>query len=302
MPTAIKAIVQGAYDQQAIRIQSGNRICQHYYQARGVNPGEKPSEEMSAADQKILKRILDEYKLLAEGLTKLDPEKAFPSTEFLPDFSTTLLIQQYLAFKQAEDLAFKKIETALIGIPIYEQFLRSVTGCGTAMSGVLIATLDVHKATYPSQFWAAAGLDVGPDGRGRSRRKEHLVTRKYINKDGKEAERVGITFNPFLKSKLVYVLAGCLMKARNPYYKGVYDNYRHRLEHHVDWKQTTPLHRHHAARRYMIKVFLANLHTKWRELEGLPVPPPYHVAKLGMPLHHHSARKPDQGPQDIAAE
>lgn len=287
--TSLKALVQGAYDLQKLRMQAGNRICQSYYQSHGVTPGTKPAEEMSAEDQKILKRILDEYKLLAEGLSKRDPKKTFKPTQYLPEFSTFQLVAQYQRLHQTELLAFRDIETALIGIPIYEQFLKSVSGCGPAMSAVLLATLDIHRATYPSQFWAAAGLDVAPDGRGRSRRKEHLVTRQYIDKDGKPAERVGITFNPFLKSKLVFVLAGCLIKSRNPYYKGIYDTYKHRLENHPNWIEKTKGHRHNAARRYMVKMLLRDLWEAWRKIEGLPIPPSYPEAKLGLPPH--SGRK-----------
>lgn len=282
--TSLKALVQGAYDLQKLRVQAGNRICQSYYQSHGVEPGEKPAEAMTADDQKLLKRIMDEYKLMAAGLSKRDPRKTFRSTKYLPEFSTLQLVGQYERLSQTEAMAFKDIETALIGIPIYDQFLKSVTGCGPAMSGVLLATLDIHRATYPSQFWAAAGLDVAPDGRGRSRRKEHLVTRKYIDRDGKEAERVGITFNPFLKTKL-FVLASCFMRNGNEYYRSVYDNYKHRLESHPNWTDKTPGHRNNAARRYMIKIFLADLWRKWRELEGLPIAPSYAEGKLGMPPH-----------------
>ena len=292
--TSLKALVQGAYDLQKLRVQAGNRICQSFYQSHGVAPGEKPKDEMDAEDQKVLKRVLAEYKLLAAGLSKRDPKKTFKPTKYLPEFSTVQLVAQYQRLSQVEELAFKDIETALIGLPIYEQFLKSVTGCGPAMSGVLLATLDIHRATYPSQFWAAAGLDVAPDGRGRSRRKEHLVVRKYIDKDGNEAERLGITFNPFLKTKM-FVLASCFMRNNNPYYRGVYDNYKHRIQNHPNWADKSDGHRNNASRRYMAKIFLVDLWKKWREIEGLPVTPSYAEAKLGMAPHHRSAR-------DIAAE
>ena len=47
-------------------------------------------------------------------------------------------------------------------------------------------------------------------------------------------------------------------------------------------------HRAAAAKRYMIKMFLVELHTRWRELEGLEVRPPYREAVLGMPPHRGS--------------
>jgi hypothetical protein len=46
----------------------------------------------------------------------------------------------------------------------------------------------------------------------------------------------------------------------------------------------TKAHINAMALRYVAKIFLVDLHAKWRELEGLPVPAPYSEAKLG--LHH----------------
>lgn len=47
---------------------------------------------------------------------------------------------------------------------------------------------------------------------GRSRKEHALVNRVYMNKDGEEATRKSITFNPFLKTKLIGVLGGSLLK------------------------------------------------------------------------------------------
>lgn len=47
---------------------------------------------------------------------------------------------------------------------------------------------------------------------GRSRKEHALVNRTYIKKDGEEATRRSITFNPFLKTKMIGVLGGSLLK------------------------------------------------------------------------------------------
>jgi hypothetical protein len=44
-------------------------------------------------------------------------------------------------------------------------------------------------------------------------------------------------------------------------------------------------HRHQMAIRYIVKIFLIDLHVAWRQMEGLPLSQPYHVAKLGMRDH-----------------
>jgi hypothetical protein len=80
-----------------------------------------------------------------------------------------------------------------------------------------------------------------------------------------------------------------------------YLNYKNRLAHSekktievvkggekktVAWKDAKPAHRHRAAIRYMVKMWMIELYTKWREIEGLPVRAPYQSEKLG---HDHAA-------------
>jgi len=123
-------------------------------------------------------------------------------------------------------------------------------------------------------------------GKGRSRQKGHLVKVKYINKDGEEKEKDGISFNPFLKTKLIGVLGSSFLKVKDSPYKTAYYNYKHRLESEEKYKDDTKGHRHNMAIRYAVKLFLADLYTAWRPLEGLPVAPTYHEGKLG---HVHRA-------------
>jgi hypothetical protein len=285
--TPLKALVQGAYDVQKLRVAIGNRICQSFYQSRGVAPGDKPKEKLDAENQRLLSRIKSEYHGLASGMTRLKRDTFVP-TEFLPDFVIIELCRLHEGLEDQEAIAFKSVERALDGHSVWEGFLKSVTGCGPAMAGVLLSTLDARRAEYPSCFWSYAGLDVAEDGRGRSRRKEHLVKRTYVNRDGETDERDSITFNGFLKTKL-FVLASCFMRNGNPYYRAIYDNYKHRLENHPSWMDKTPGHRNNAARRYMLKIFLANLWNEWRKIEGLPIVPSYAEAKLGMLPHHRRA-------------
>lgn len=128
---------------------------------------------------------------------------------------------------------------------------------------------------------------------GRSKKKEHLREVQYADKDGKPATRVGITFNPFLKTKLVGVLGASFLRAGDSPYAKIYYDYKHRMESHAkygvhnDKKKddeghivTSKLRRHNMAIRYMIKMFLIDLYKAWRELEGLEVAPPYSEAKL----------------------
>jgi len=129
-------------------------------------------------------------------------------------------------------------------------------------------------------------VDVAEDGKARSKRTEHLVDREYIDKKGKLKTKKSITFNPFLKTKLLGVLGPSFLKAgqTSPYAKIYYD-YKNRLENHKIYKDTTKGHRHKMANRYMVKMFLIDLHINWRSIAGLPVSDPYHIAKLGYQKH-----------------
>ena len=131
------------------------------------------------------------------------------------------------------------------------------------------------------------GLDVGPDGKGRSRKAEHLIDREYTDKEGNQSTRKSITYNPFAKTKLMGVLAGSFLRCGSPYAQ-VYKDYKQRLENHPSHKDKTANHRHQMAMRYMCKRFLVDLYMAWRPLEGLEVTEEYAVRKLGINTSHHA--------------
>jgi len=135
----------------------------------------------------------------------------------------------------------------------------------------------------------------------RSRKRQHLVRRKYIDKEGNEQERDSITYSPFLRSKLLGVIGTSFLRSESPWRKS-YDDYKHRIESDPNRRRwsaalakeiteangnpSSELWRkgriHSAALRYMVKMFVLELYKQWRPLEGLPVYPPYHEAKLGL--------------------
>lgn len=120
------------------------------------------------------------------------------------------------------------------------------------------------------------------------RRKGDTEMFEYTDKDGKKAMKRGITYNPVLKTKLMGVLTGCLLKAKDPTYSTIYYDYRARLDKEGKYKNATDGHKNMMAQRYMIKQFLRNLWVAWRELEGLEVNFPYEVAKLGNKPHKYN--------------
>jgi hypothetical protein len=111
-----------------------------------------------------------------------------------------------------------------------------------------------------------------------------LVESTYLDKEKKEQTKMGISFNPFLKTKLVGVLGSSFLKqsaVKCPYRK-IYDDYKHRLENSPAHVEKSKGHRHSMAVRYAVKRFLADLYVAWRTLEGLPVANEYSVDKLGI--------------------
>jgi len=297
----LRTIVRGAYDVQKLRIQMGNRIVGNFKAKLGQEPG-KPEEEMDPDSKAILKRLRERFYKITDGVKTFPRQATFKGDEVISSYTELCLLAQYVDLEKHEAQHFRRLGNILKEYPIWNGFLESVKGIGPAMGGVIISEIDIHKARYASSIWRYAGLDVAADGRGRSRRKEHLEVVEYENKDGEKAKRDSITFNPFLKTKLMGVLAASFLKCgETSPYAAVYYERKARLEQHAVYgiandeariaeykeksggKKYAPKgHRHNMALRFMVKMFLIDLYKAWRELEGLEVFPPYHEAKLGL--------------------
>jgi len=281
----LRALVRSFYDAQKLRVEAGNRLVANVRVRLGQEPGAK-TEEMPEEGQKLLKELVLEYKRLTDSLTsksnraKVKAVEANKNGVILTAFEYEL-VGHYTRLLENEEELGKGIAYMVAEFPIWKEFLKDVKGVGPTMAAIIISELDPHKARHASSFWKYSGLDVAEDGRGRSRRSEHLVDVTYTDKSGKEQTRKSITFNPFLKTKLIGVLGSSFLRAASPY-KLIYSGYKNRLENHAVYKDVSKGHRHNMAMRYMVKMFLVDLYVKWRELEGLPVTPPYAEAKLGL--------------------
>lgn len=338
----LRTMVRGAYDLQQLRMQTGLRLVANFRAKLAlsgvVEDEEEPEdhtlteeeweEEEEKANQKKeaesgIKMLKKSFKRLTDGIAsevsegpmKLPRTGKFVGDRIISTHTELTLVSQYLELERQEARQFRQLENVLKHIPIYTDYLADQVGVGPAMAGVLIAYLDPAKATYISSFWKYSGLDVA-NGQGRSRRAEHLVEREYKNREGKTATRLGVTFNPFLKTKLTGVLAGSFLRSNSPWRK-VYDEYKHRIQTSgnmrpkvtvTEWKKIykkdpdrarqlwTPGRIDAASKRYMVKMFLADLWVNWRKMEGLPVSQPYAVAVQGKAPHSRpqpskSARK-----------
>lgn len=277
----LRILIRGLYDMQKLRVSTGNRIVANFKVRLGQIPGES-EDELTPKAKEILEDLRKRHERITDAIAESPRRKNFEGDGIIDNWTEYALIEQYVVLDKNEKRQATRLGKILVGYPVYTEFLADVKGVGPMMSAVIISELDPHKARYPSSFWRYVGLDVAGDGAGRSRRKEHLVDIVYIDKDKKEATRKGITFNPFAKSKLVGVLAESFLRARDNKYADIYYGYKHRLESHPKHKDKAVGHRHKMAMRFMVKAFLADLHVKWRELEGLEVTTRYSEGKLGM--------------------
>ena len=279
MKDDIKILVRGCYDLQKLRIQMGGRIVANYKVKIGQAPGEKENG-LDRDKQKVLNLLRLNHKKITDGIKRVT-RKNFDDSGVISSYAEFIVLSHYISLEREESRHFKDLEVMLKDMLIWTEFLKGVKGVGPAMAGVIISEIDIEKPIYPSSIWKYAGLDVASDGKGRSRRKEHLIDVEYINKKGEEATRKSITYNPFLKSKLMGVLGPSFLKCKSEYSEHYYYE-KTRLENHAIYKDVKPLHRHTMATRKMIKRFLVDLYAAWKALEGLPVAQEYSEAKLGM--------------------
>lgn len=295
---AVRIMTRSAYDAQKLRMMVGNRLVANFKARLGIAEPPRPEGEQTEDERealKMLNQLRGEYARLADCFrSRKMREVAFGENRLLTDETAYYLADEYFGLLANEEKNFRNLGKVLEEVPIYAEFLKGVRGCGPAMAGVIISELDPHKARTPSSFWAYVGLDVAADGRGRTRKQEHLVDRTYTSRAGQLATRKSITYNPFAKTKIMGVLAGSFLRSGSPYAQ-TYADYKLRLEHHPAHRDKTPAHRHQMALRYMAKRFLVDLHAKWRALEGLEVTEEYAVRKLGMNTSHHALAAPLAG-------
>jgi hypothetical protein len=271
---------------QKLRIQNGNRLAASFRTKLGLDSSQAESENEDA--EKVLVTLRGEFKRITDGVKRVTKAIKTDST-IITDYGELMMIQAYEQMLEAESTHEKAILAALNKELIYTEWLLGVRGVGPLMAGVILSEIDIEKCNSISALHAYCGLDVvvSTDEKGekmeegRCRKRHHLKPKTYTNRDGEETETVGITFNPFLKTKLVGVLGGVFLKLGGEY-REIYDGYKNRLENHPKHKDKTKGHRHNMAIRYMVKEFLADLWTVWRTIEGLPVRGTYAEDKLGI--------------------
>lgn len=346
----IRNLISGIYDIQKLRIATGNRIVQSFNIQMGQAPSTR-QEDLEEDTKKLLDQLREEYKKITDAyvnkyytLEQKDKNSEVVTVTLTKNASVEKIIEKmnaddksgirnikskldydlmrsYAELCNSEDTQVKVLEKEVKAHYLWDKFFADVKGCGVLMAAVCLGYLDVHKARHVSSFWKYAGLDtvavVKDDGQvireGRARKHASITEVEYTDKDGNVQTKKGLGYNPIVKTKLVGVLADCMIKAGLRSEKGadgkakvdedgnkiryalpdakyveIYLDYLSRLNQRPDTKELTDMHKHRMAVRYMIKQFLRDLWVLWRTAEGYEISEPYEVAKLGMKPHKYN--------------
>jgi hypothetical protein len=176
------------------------------------------------------------------------------------DGQAVVLLERYeRAFAELEDQITKDIERLAKETPAC-LLLMTVPGIGAGLAAKIVALIgDIGRFATVSKLWRYAGYAC-IDGK-----RETLVR-------GEPAH-----FNKRLKSA-AYLAGISFLRSGSPY-SDAYYRFRERYD--AQRPEWTPGHRHAAAMRKMIKLFLSHLWEEWRLLEGLPIRRTYVIDYLG---------------------
>lgn len=299
----IRSLVEGVYGIQKVRIATGNRVAANFRAdiARVEKSDSDKSAEEDAEVASLLDAITAEYAAIlqyAKDAKSASGSKITAATinssiraleqklQHIKDYVDYSLVTTYIHLCEAESTQLKTLKCVVEQHPMWEIFFKDVKGCGPAMAAMCLAYLNPYAARHASSFWKYAGLDVVHTDKGMRGRSMALTEdREYVDKQGNVRTKKSLTYNPELKTKLVGVLGGSFLKAKDSKYGKIYYDYKNRLDNRVGGEELTKAHKHRMATRYAVKIFLADLWAAWRTYEGLPVSKPYAEAYLGRNPH-----------------
>lgn len=182
------------------------------------------------------------------------------------DVTQKIFAKWHERFEELEKEADKDIAALVDGVAIVKQ-LTELKGIGRLLAAKVVAMIDIERADTVSALWRYAGYGVVEGGRERPVKGEKLH------------------YNIRLKTTL-YLVATSFLRCGSPY-RALYDSSKAYYEaNRPEWNKARI---HAASLRRMIKVFLAHLWMRWRELEGLPTRALYAHERLG----HSSYEAPE---------
>lgn len=181
--------------------------------------------------------------------------------------------------------------------PIAKILKDKVFGIGPVITAGLVAHIDIHKAKTAGAIWRYAGLDPTSKWNKGEKRPWNASLKTLCWKVGQSFMKFSNRSDCFYgqlyrKQKEFYVeknlsggfkgLSEEVLGAKNFTNKEVKAKYQTGIlpDGHIDAM----------ARRWVVKLFLSNLHELWCKVEGIQCPQPYVMAHLG---HVHHLIQPD---------
>ena len=191
--------------------------------------------------------------------------------------------------------------------PLWNDYLKHQKGCGPTMAGVILSEIDIYKAETVSALWSYCGLAVDTETgravrmkRGQKAGYNPWLKSKLVKVLGDCLLRANSPWRKFYddyKHRKQNTMVDVCMLCKGT---GVFVSKKEAADGETveskgkekkctncngtggpaPWGQSDA-HRHQAAIRYMVKMFLQEMWVAWREIEELPVTEPYAVAVLG---------------------
>ncbi len=262
-----------------------------------MTPRTKEQSQLALKKKVRMFYDLQRLRMQCAGRINKKPAEGVPEVE-LHEIDKVILEARAKNLLESEKFALKDVEAHLKDLPIYQILLEKprFKGLGPTMAGVILAEFTIEREDTVSKMWSFAGLAPVPARRCKGcntvldevthpgaelpsgyKHKKGVkkcdATETYASaKAMRPTKGEKLPYNSFLKTKLIGVLAPCLLKCNSPWRK-FYDEYKHRKES-AGWGVSDG-HRHNAAMRFMIKQLLIEIHREWRAIEGLPVREPY---------------------------
>lgn len=326
----MRNLVSSFYGVQKLRISTGNRICASYRLQLGIEPGKKTKAAADKETIELLKKFKEEYDRITDAIVDHPRKlKKIIDNRCVEDESghTTQLVMirrigdyemmvTYMDLLEREKNIQKAITVHIEEYPIYTEWLKNIRGMGPVISAIIVGYFDIYRAKYCSSFTKYSGLDTVVDaetGNVRARKMKDTVMREYTNKKGEVEEKKSLTYNPFVKTKMLGVLSSTFIKCKSDYATFFYTKMI-RLNNDPTKANLKKAQKVKICNRYMINKFYKDLFNEWRRIEGLPVPKSYeeeflHMAPHGvvpydefMAAHADELRKEDEVQDDDLVE
>lgn len=200
--------------------------------------------------------------------------KRMPESEVLASASTD--------FDKNEAILQKKIKPELKNYPIYRRFLAGITGCGPLLSGCLISEIGkTHKngqgiAAFPNPSKIIKYAGIGPREIYSNHKFNWFLKMSFLGEQ-KLVDQFIMHRHPFGYPRYLELKES--MRIKHP--EKLIINGKTRF---------SDAHISNMAKKEVANIFLTNLWSKWRTLEGLPVINIYAQDVLG---HTNIVKNPD---------